>query len=165
MLEAGAAVLGVAFLMKAGMWPLCFWLPSAYAAAAAPVAATFAIMSKVGVYVLLRLSLLFFGERAGPSAGFGSEVLLVRRHGDDCLRRDRRACLAEAWPHCGLLGAGFLWNSARLDKPVADRSHRRRAVLSGQLHAHHRRVLSADRTRRAGPGRRRERVRRRCGSL
>ena len=76
MLEAGAAVLGVAFLVKAGMWPLCFWLPSAYAAAAAPVAATFAIMSKVGVYVLLRLSLLFFGERAGPSAGFGSEVLL-----------------------------------------------------------------------------------------
>ena len=76
MLEAGAAILGVAFLMKAGMWPLCFWLPSAYAAAAAPVAATFAIMSKVGIYVLLRLSLLFFGERAGPSAGFGSEVLL-----------------------------------------------------------------------------------------
>ena len=31
MLEAGAAVLGVAFLVKAGMWPLCFWLPSAYA--------------------------------------------------------------------------------------------------------------------------------------
>ena len=76
MLEAGAAVLGVAFLMKAGMWPLSFWLPSAYTAAAAPVAATFAIMSKVGIYVLLRLSLLFFGERAGPSAGFGSEVLL-----------------------------------------------------------------------------------------
>ncbi len=76
MLEAGAAVLGVAFLMKAGIWPLCFWLPSAYTAAAAPVAATFAIMSKVGIYVLLRLSLLFFGERAGPSAGFGSEVLL-----------------------------------------------------------------------------------------
>ena len=76
MLEAGAAILGVAFLVKAGMWPLCFWLPNAYAAAAAPVAATFAIMSKVGIYVLLRLSLLLFGERAGPSAGFGSEVLL-----------------------------------------------------------------------------------------
>ena len=73
MLEAGAAVLGVAFLVKAGMWPLCFWLPTAYAAAAAPVAATFAIMSKVGIYVLLRLSLLFFGERAGPSAGFGGK--------------------------------------------------------------------------------------------
>ena len=31
LLEAGAAILGVAFLVKAGMWPLCFWLPSTYA--------------------------------------------------------------------------------------------------------------------------------------
>ena len=37
--EAGAAVLGIAFLVKAGMWPLGFWLPNTYAAAAAPVAA------------------------------------------------------------------------------------------------------------------------------
>ena len=35
LLEAGAAILGVAFLVKAGMWPLCFWLPSTYAAASA----------------------------------------------------------------------------------------------------------------------------------
>ncbi|NEV79303.1 cation:proton antiporter, partial [Rhodopseudomonas sp. BR0C11] len=49
LLEAGAAVLGVAFMVKAGMWPLCFWLPTTYAAAAAPVAAIFAIMSKVGI--------------------------------------------------------------------------------------------------------------------
>lgn len=76
MLQAGAAVLGVAFLMKAGMWPLSFWLPTAYTAAAAPVAAVFAILSKVGVYTLLRLSQLSFGGGAGPSAGFGSDVLL-----------------------------------------------------------------------------------------
>src|SRR3546814_5668661 len=54
LLEAGAAVLGVAFLVKAGMWPLSFWLPTTYTAAAPPVAAVFAIMSKVGVYVVLR---------------------------------------------------------------------------------------------------------------
>lgn len=76
MLETGAAILGVAFLVKAGMWPLSFWLPPAYTAAAAPVAAIFAILSKVGVYTLVRLSLLFFGHTAGASAGFGSEVLL-----------------------------------------------------------------------------------------
>ncbi|TWG98304.1 multisubunit potassium/proton antiporter PhaD subunit [Mesorhizobium sp. J18] len=76
MLEAGAGILGVAFLVKAGLWPLSFWLPTTYTAAAAPVAAIFAIMSKVGVYILLRLSLLFFGASAGASAGFGSEVLL-----------------------------------------------------------------------------------------
>ncbi len=50
LLEGGAAVLGVAFLIKAGMWPLGLWLPNAYTAAAAPVAAIFAILSKVGVY-------------------------------------------------------------------------------------------------------------------
>src|SRR5690606_18790888 len=43
--EARAAILGVAFLIKAGIWPLKFWLPNAYAAAVAPVAAIFAIMT------------------------------------------------------------------------------------------------------------------------
>ena len=74
LMEAGAGVLGVAFLIKAGMWPLCFWLPTAYNAAAAPVAGIFAILSKLGIYVILRLTMLLFAD--GPSAGFGSEVLL-----------------------------------------------------------------------------------------
>ena len=77
LLEAGAAILGVAFLVKAGMWPLCFWLPSAYMAASAPAAALFAVLSKVGFYVLLRLSLLLFGSEAGRLTGFGGGVLLV----------------------------------------------------------------------------------------
>jgi len=76
LLEAGAAILGVAFLVKAGMWPLGFWLPTTYAAASAPVAALFAIMTKVGVYAVLRLSLLTFGDGAGASAGFGHAFLL-----------------------------------------------------------------------------------------
>jgi multicomponent K+:H+ antiporter subunit D len=75
-LEAGAAILAIAFLVKAGMWPLSFWLPGAYAAAAAPVAAIFAIMTKVGIYAVLRLSLLLFGAGAGESAGLGAQVLL-----------------------------------------------------------------------------------------
>jgi multicomponent K+:H+ antiporter subunit D len=77
LLEAGAGILGVAFLVKAGMWPLGFWLPSAYKVAAAPVAAIFAILSKVGVYIVLRLSLLLFGAEAGASAGFGANWLLI----------------------------------------------------------------------------------------
>src|SRR3546814_6031000 len=64
LLEAGAAILGVAFLIKAGIWPLSFWLPRTYAAAAAPAAALFAIMTKVGIYVILRLSSLLFGDRS-----------------------------------------------------------------------------------------------------
>ncbi len=76
LLEVGAALLGIAFLVKAGMWPLSFWLPAAYTAATPPVAAIFAIMTKVGVYVVLRLSLLVFGDGAGESASFGSAWLL-----------------------------------------------------------------------------------------
>lgn len=56
--DAATAVLGVAFLTKAGCWPLNFWLPGTYAAASAPVAAAFAILTKVGVYALLRLGSL-----------------------------------------------------------------------------------------------------------
>jgi multicomponent K+:H+ antiporter subunit D len=63
--EIGAAALGIAFLVKAGMWPLGFWLPAAYAAASAPAAALFAILSKVGVYAVIRVWLIVFGGAAG----------------------------------------------------------------------------------------------------
>ncbi len=76
LLQAGAAILGVAFLIKAGMWPLCFWLPSAYMAAAAPVAAIFVVLTKVGTYALLRLTLLLFAPGAGEATGFGGPVLI-----------------------------------------------------------------------------------------
>lgn len=76
LLEAGAAILAVAFLAKSAMWPLNFWLPPAYSSASPPVAAIFAILSKVGVYAVLRIWLLLFGEAAGGSAGFGSLWLL-----------------------------------------------------------------------------------------
>ena len=77
LLEAGAGILGIAFLVKAGMWPLCFWLPGTYAAAPPPVASMFAILTKVGVYIVLRLWLLLFGSEAGASAQFGGEWLLM----------------------------------------------------------------------------------------
>lgn len=76
LLQTGAAILGVAFLVKAGMWPLGFWLAPAYMAAAAPVGAVFVILTKVGVYVLLRLTLLLFGSPAGELTGFGGPALL-----------------------------------------------------------------------------------------
>jgi len=76
LMEAGAAILGVAFLTKAGAWPLNFWLPPSYAAASPPAAALFSIMTKVGVYVILRLSLLMFGDQAGESSGFAQPWIL-----------------------------------------------------------------------------------------
>ncbi|WLH15145.1 monovalent cation/H+ antiporter subunit D [Pseudomonas hefeiensis] len=76
LLHAGAGILAVAFLAKAGMWPLNFWLVPAYSAASAPVAALFAIMTKVGVYTILRLWTLLFSGQAGASAYFGGDWLI-----------------------------------------------------------------------------------------
>ncbi|NWB84047.1 monovalent cation/H+ antiporter subunit D [Pseudomonas gingeri] len=76
LLHAGAAILAVAFLAKAGMWPLNFWLVPAYSSASAPVAAMFAIMTKVGIYTLLRLWTLLFSGEAGASAHFGGDWLI-----------------------------------------------------------------------------------------
>jgi multicomponent K+:H+ antiporter subunit D len=77
LLEAGAGILAIAFLVKAAMWPLCFWLPGTYGAAPPPVASIFAILTKVGAYIVLRLYLLLFGDNAGASAQFGGEWLLL----------------------------------------------------------------------------------------
>ena len=57
------------------MWPLGFWLPTTYAAAGTASAAIISILSKVGIYAVLRLWLLLFGEGAGDSAGFGGAWL------------------------------------------------------------------------------------------
>src|SRR5690606_12324223 len=76
LLHVGATILGFAFLTKAALWPLNAWLPGAYTAASAPVAALFAILTKVGVYAVVRLWTLFFPAGSGASALFGSEVLI-----------------------------------------------------------------------------------------
>ena len=76
LLHAGAAILAVAFLAKAAIWPLNFWLPPAYAAASAPAAALFAILTKVGVYAVLRLWTLCFPGGDAHTPVFGGQVLV-----------------------------------------------------------------------------------------
>ena len=66
--KAAALVLLVVFGLKAALVPLYFWLPGTYAAASAPVAALFAIMTKVGVYSIIRTHWVIFGVGAGESA-------------------------------------------------------------------------------------------------
>ena len=68
LLQVGAALLLVVFGLKAALLPFSFWLPGAYAAAAAPVAALFAIMTKVGLYAIWRLWPLMYGV-PGPLHG------------------------------------------------------------------------------------------------
>jgi multicomponent K+:H+ antiporter subunit D len=76
LLHVGVAIFAIALLTKAAMWPLCFWLVPAYSAASAPAAALFAVMTKLGVYTVLRLWTLLFSAPAGASAQFGAEVLV-----------------------------------------------------------------------------------------
>lgn len=63
---AAGMLLLVVFGLKTAFFPLYFWLPRAYAAASAPVGALFAIMTKVGLYSILRVYTLIFGPEAGP---------------------------------------------------------------------------------------------------
>jgi multicomponent K+:H+ antiporter subunit D len=63
--QAAALMLLVVFAVKAALLPLYFWLPDAYASATAPVAALFAIMTKVGVYAIARTTTLIFGPEFG----------------------------------------------------------------------------------------------------
>jgi multicomponent K+:H+ antiporter subunit D len=56
-----ALLLLVVFGVKAALLPLNLWLPGTYGAAAPPVAALFAIMTKVGIYAMLRVHGSVFG--------------------------------------------------------------------------------------------------------
>jgi multicomponent Na+:H+ antiporter subunit D len=57
----------VVFGIKAAVFPLFFWLPDSYPTATAPVTAIFAgLLTKVGVYAILRSRTLLFPED-GPS--------------------------------------------------------------------------------------------------
>jgi multicomponent K+:H+ antiporter subunit D len=76
LLQAGGMLLLVVFGFKAALLPLHLWLPGTYAAACAPVAALFALMTKVGVYAILRVHGVVFGDGAGDSARLVEDWLL-----------------------------------------------------------------------------------------
>jgi len=64
----------VGFGIKAALFPLYYWLPASYHTPPAPIAAIFAgLLTKVGIYSLLRVFTLLFPE---PS-GYTQAVLLV----------------------------------------------------------------------------------------
>ena len=95
LLHAGAAILAVAFLMKAAIWPLNFWLVPAYTAASAPVAALFAIHDQGGhLHAAAPVEPVFLrGCRAlGELRGVG---LPLRRARDRRLRRH-----SASWRRC-----------------------------------------------------------------
>jgi len=59
-IRVAAVLLLLVFAVKAAILPLHFWLPASYSEAPAPVAALFAIMTKVGAYCIVRFYTLVF---------------------------------------------------------------------------------------------------------
>lgn len=68
LLQSAMLLLFGVFALKAALVPLTLWLPAAYAHTSAPVAALFAIMTKVGAYSILRVYSLMAGDTTGPLA-------------------------------------------------------------------------------------------------
>ncbi|WP_137703327.1 monovalent cation/H+ antiporter subunit D [Marimonas lutisalis] len=75
-IRVAAVLLILVFAIKAALLPLHFWLPSSYAEAPAPVAALFAIMTKVGAYAIIRVYTMIFPPDLEATAGLHDTWLL-----------------------------------------------------------------------------------------
>ncbi|MBJ3763236.1 monovalent cation/H+ antiporter subunit D [Maribius pontilimi] len=75
-IRVASVLLLLVFAVKAAVLPLHFWLPASYAEAPAPVAALFAIMTKVGAYSIIRMYTLVFPPDLELTQGlFGTWLL------------------------------------------------------------------------------------------
>ena len=75
-IRVAAVLLLLVFAIKAALVSLHFWLPSSYAEAPAPVAALFAIMTKVGAYAIIRVYTMIFPPELEATAGLHDLWLL-----------------------------------------------------------------------------------------
>ncbi len=72
---AGVMML-IVFAIKAALVPFQFWLPGTYANAPGPVAALFAVMTKVGAYAVIRLFTLVFPPSVAATGTLYADLLL-----------------------------------------------------------------------------------------
>ncbi|SEO42910.1 multisubunit potassium/proton antiporter, PhaD subunit [Salinihabitans flavidus] len=75
LIRVAAMLLMIVFAVKAALFPVQFWLPGTYANAPAPVAALFAIMTKVGAYAILRIHTVIFGPGIEATDGLAGTWL------------------------------------------------------------------------------------------
>ncbi|EAQ30985.1 MULTISPECIES: monovalent cation/H+ antiporter subunit D [Idiomarina] len=75
--RAGGFMLLAVFGIKAAILPLHFWLPQAYSTTTGVVAALFAIMTKVGVYSIIRVYTLIFGPEANELVWLAADWLWI----------------------------------------------------------------------------------------
>ncbi|MFN3952881.1 MAG: monovalent cation/H+ antiporter subunit D [Pararhodobacter sp.] len=76
LLRVAAGLLLLVFVLKGALLPLHFWLPNTYALAPAPVAALFAIMTKVGAYAVIRVYTLVFHPDLAATGTMAGDALI-----------------------------------------------------------------------------------------
>lgn len=76
LVRVAAVLLLLVFAIKAALFPVQFWLPGTYANAPAPVAALFAIMTKVGAYSIIRIYTVVFGPDVTATQGIVTDWLM-----------------------------------------------------------------------------------------
>lgn len=105
-----AGLLALVFATKAAVFPLGFWLPNSYPVPPAAISAYFAaVLTKVGVYALIRtFTLMFPGERAVAATllALAGVTMLVGALGAVARRRWRHAMAFANVASIGYLVAG-----------------------------------------------------------
>lgn len=102
----------IAFGMKAALFPFFFWLPAAYHTPVAAVQAIFgALLTKVGVYALIRVfTLIFVGDREWTHAillWLAVGTMILGGLGALAMRDLRRAWSWQVVAHIGTMVAGL----------------------------------------------------------
>ncbi len=76
LLRVAGVLMLMVFAIKGALVPLQFWLPGTYANAPGPVAALFAVMTKVGAYAVIRVYALAFPTDTPATGTLFADLLL-----------------------------------------------------------------------------------------
>lgn len=104
----------IGFAIKAAIFPLSAWLPDSYPTASAPVTAVFAgLLTKVGIYAIIRTQTLLFpgGQLDDILAGFAIAAMLVGILGAVAQQDVKRLLSFTLVSHMGYMVWGIAVNS------------------------------------------------------